>query len=95
MANISAWKTVVYLPREKLSLLPTDCPKSPAPVSFLTLDPSVSHEPLDYRRSMSFFGPVFPGQHGNPIFGFKIECRPHNIGPHLWILLRFFLALAV
>jgi hypothetical protein len=26
MAYISAWKTVAYLPREKLSLLPTDCP---------------------------------------------------------------------
>ena len=26
LAYISAWKTVAYIPREKLSLLPTDCP---------------------------------------------------------------------
>jgi len=41
MAYISAWKTVAYLPREKLSLLPTDCPSTPVPVPSSILDPSV------------------------------------------------------
>ena len=44
-ANIAytlAWKTVQCFPREMLSLLPTDCPYTPTPVTSTVLDPSIN-----------------------------------------------------
>jgi len=42
-----------------------------------------TYEPFDYRRSASSFSPLFPSQYSNPILGFKTECWPHNINPHI------------
>ena len=42
IAYISAWKTVAYLPREKLSLRPTDYLSTPAPVLSLILETSLN-----------------------------------------------------
>jgi len=61
-------------------ILPIDSSPGPLPHLGPLCKPD---KPFDYRRSPSSFGPVFPSQHSNPIFGLKIERWPHGIYPHI------------
>jgi hypothetical protein len=81
MANTMAWKTVAYLPRGRLSLLPTGCPYTPALVSTPAHPGPIceSGVPLDTGRSPSTCGPILPGQCRNTI-NMEITYNYNHVG---------------